>query len=242
MSPHYAFEPPPRPALTILGRDTRFPVRRVWCVGRNYAAHAREMGSDPDREPPFFFAKPADAAVDVTARDAVVSYPPQTGDLHHEVELVVGLGAGGAGLDASTALDCVYGYGVGVDLTRRDLQAAAKAARRPWALAKGFDAAAPCGALTPVADIGHPRAGAITLSVDGDLRQSGDLNQMIWDVGETLAALSASVTLAAGDLVLTGTPSGVGPLEPGALVEGSIEGVGSIRFRIGDPVRAPDPA
>ncbi len=206
----------------------RFPVRRVYCVGRNYAAHAREMGHDPDREPPFFFTKPADAVV-ADGRDT--PYPPATDQLEHEVELVVALGAGGSDVAVADALDLVWGYGVGLDLTRRDLQAEAKRTGRPWDTAKGFDASAPIGTLVPASQV-DPTAGAVTLHVGDALRQRGDLADQIWSVAETLAALSRVVALAPGDLVLTGTPDGVGRLERGDVLHGVIEGVGTVTTRI----------
>jgi len=215
--------PPERPTLpTTTGG--RFPVGRVFCVGRNYAAHAREMGHDPDREPPFFFTKPASAVV---TDGADTPYPPQTAQLEHEVELVVALGAGGRDVPVDRALDLVWGYGVGLDLTRRDLQAEAKRLGRPWDLAKGFDASAPVGTLVPAAGV-DPTSGAVTLHVDGELRQSGDLGDQLWSVAETLAELSRSVALAPGDLLFTGTPEGVGPLRRGDVLVGRIAGVGSV--------------
>ncbi|MBT2502516.1 fumarylacetoacetate hydrolase family protein [Curtobacterium sp. ISL-83] len=220
----------PAPPLPTVPTTTggRFPVRRVFCVGRNYAAHAREMGHDPDREPPFFFTKPADAVV---TDGADTPYPPQTGRLEHEVELVVAIGTGGSNIAAADALTHVWGYAVGLDLTRRDLQAEAKRLGRPWDGAKAFDGSAPVGAITPAADV-DPTAGAIRLAVDGQVRQSGDLSDQIWSVAETLAALSQSVALAPGDLVMTGTPEGVGVLLRGDVVEGTIEGIGTVTTRI----------
>lgn len=221
---------PATASVAVSGSAARFPVRRVFCVGRNYASHAREMGSDPNREPPFFFTKPADAVV---AAEGVVRYPPSTHDLHHEVELVVALGAGGANIDPATALDLVWGYGVGLDLTRRDLQAAAKDTGRPWDMAKGFDASAPCSPLLPVSEVGHPAAGRIWLEVNGALRQQGDLNEMIWPVADVIAALSRFVTLAPGDLIYSGTPSGVAALVPGDKVKGGVDGVAGFELVIG---------
>lgn len=213
---------PATPSVAVAGSSARFPVRRVFCVGRNYAAHAREMGSDPNREPPFFFTKPADAVVPA---GGAVPYPPSTGDLHHEIELVVALGAGGADIAPERALDLVWGYGVGLDLTRRDLQAVAKDSGRPWDMAKGFDASAPCSALHPVSELGHPANARIWLEVNGALRQEGNLDEMIWSVAEVIAALSRYVTLAPGDLIYSGTPSGVAALEPGDRVRGGVDGV-----------------
>ena len=218
------------PSLAVAGTTARLPVRRLFCIGRNYAAHAREMGRDPDREPPFFFLKPADCVVD---DGATIPFPPQTEDLHHEVELVVVLGKGGANIAEAAALDHVWGYAVGNDLTRRDLQAEAKKMARPWDLAKGFDHAAPIAAVHPVSAVGHPARGAITLHVDGVLRQSGDLSEMIWSVPEIIATLSRSLTLKAGDVILTGTPAGVGPLAVGETCVAAIEGLGTCTTILG---------
>ncbi|WP_066798680.1 fumarylacetoacetate hydrolase family protein [Sphingomonas soli] len=200
------------PSVAIEGSDERFPVRRIFCVGQNYADHAREMGSNPEREAPFFFSKPADAVVE---NGSVLAFPPRTQDLHHEVELVIALGAGGADISVGDALDSVFGWAVGIDFTRRDLQAAAKKAGRPWDMAKGFDQSAPVSAIRRGA---VPAAGAITLSVDGAVRQTGDLSDMIWNVSEIIATLSTYVRLAPGDLIFTGTPAGVGPVQPGQAV------------------------
>ncbi|MEI8395855.1 MAG: fumarylacetoacetate hydrolase family protein [Rhodospirillaceae bacterium] len=221
----YIFEPPIRPVVTIAGSGAVFPVRRIFCVGQNYAAHAREMGSDPSRQPPCFFTKPADAVV---TGGGTVPYPPATANLHHEIELVVALGSGGAAIEPAAALTCVFGYAAGIDLTRRDLQAAAKAAGLPWDMAKGFDCSAPIGALRPAGEIGHPARGAIGLSVNGSVRQKGDLADMIWSVADVIAQLSQLVVLQAGDLIFTGTPEGVGPVQRGDLLTGTIEGVGSV--------------
>ena len=206
----------------------RFPVRRIFCVGRNYAAHAREMGADT-REPPFFFMKPADALV---LDGADTPYPSATANLHHEVELVVAIGKSGTSIDAADALNHVYGYAAGIDLTRRDMQDVAKAARRPWDLSKGFDASAPIGSIVPAAKAGHPASGAITLTVDGAPRQKGDLADQIWTVPEIIAELSCLVALAPGDLIMTGTPEGVGPVERSNVLVGEIAGVGTLRTRI----------
>lgn len=204
-------------------------MHRVYCVGRNYAAHAREMGGDPEREPPFFFCKPADAVTQA----ARLPYPPRTRELHHEVELVVAIGRGGRDISAAAALSHVYGYAVGVDLTRRDLQADAKRQGRPWDTAKGFDQSAPVADIRPAARGAHPAAGRIALAVDGESRQAGDLADMIWSVPEVLAELSTYFELRPGDLVFTGTPAGVGPLEPGARVHAEIEGLGALDFQLG---------
>ncbi|WP_304108634.1 fumarylacetoacetate hydrolase family protein [Mycolicibacterium bacteremicum] len=220
--------------LAVAGSAERFPVRRVYCVGRNYADHAREMGTDPDREPPFYFTKPADAVFTVADGYAggpahEVPYPPQTENLHHEIELVVALSSGGSDIDAGSALDHVWGYGVGVDLTRRDLQDAAKQTRRPWDLSKGFDASGPVSALVPAASV-DPLSGRIWITVDDELRQVGDLGDQIWPVADVIAHLSRSVTLAPGDLIMTGTPAGVGPITRGQQVRGGIDGIGELSF------------
>ncbi|HEY2145751.1 MAG TPA: fumarylacetoacetate hydrolase family protein [Steroidobacteraceae bacterium] len=208
--------------IPIAGSRLRFPVRRIYCVGRNYAEHVREMGNDPTRDFPFFFCKPADAVVESGRR---LPFPPRTGDLHHEVELVIALGEGGSNVSADRALAKIFGYGVGIDLTRRDLQAEAKKAGRPWDMAKGFDHSAPIGELSAGTP---PTAGAITLSVNDQLRQRGDLRDMIWIVAEIIAALSTFVELAPGDLIFTGTPSGVGPIRRGDTVRGTIAGLSPI--------------
>jgi fumarylpyruvate hydrolase len=218
----------PLPSVAVAGETARFPVRRIYCVGRNYAAHTREMGGDPTREDPFFFAKPADAVV---PDGTTLPYPPATRNLHHEIELVVALGGGGANLAADKVMDLVYGYAVGLDMTRRDLQNTAKAGGKPWDMGKGFDRSAPIGAIRPAARIGHPAKGAIWVKVNGQVRQSGDLADMIWSVPETLAYLSGLVELAPGDLIFTGTPEGVGPVVAGDLVEGHVDGVGDLAIR-----------
>lgn len=224
----FVFEP--RPPVAIPVDDGRlFPVRRVYCVGRNYAAHAREMGGSPEREPPFFFAKPADAVV---IGGADIPYPAATSDLHHEVELVVAIGRAGVDIPEAQALTHVWGYAAGVDLTRRDLQADAKKLARPWDMAKGFDRSAPVGSIAPVERIGHPTTGRIALAVNGAARQHADIGEMIWSVPEIVAYLSRLVRLEAGDLIFTGTPEGVGALQPGDLAEGTVEGVGTVSARI----------
>jgi len=221
---------PAIPALAVAGSDQLFPLRRVFCVGRNYAAHAREMGSDPNREPPFFFSKPADAVVPASGS---VPYPSSTGELHHEVELVVALKGGGTNIAPEQALDLVWGYGVGLDLTRRDLQAIAKKDGRPWDMAKGFDASAPCSPLLPVSAVGHPQDARIWLEVNGQLKQEGNLNEMIWPIPDVIAYLSRFVALAPGDLIYTGTPSGVDALQPGDHVRGGVDGVTTFELEIG---------
>ena len=206
------------PDIAIAGSTERFPVRRIFCVGQNYADHAREMGSDPTRQSPFFFTKPADAVV---ASGSTLKFPVQTADLHHEVELVVALGGGGQDIPAADAAALIFGFAAGIDLTRRDLQAAAKEARRPWDMAKGFDDSAPVGPLTRGVP---PTGGAIALTVNGEIRQSGDLDMMIWSVPEIIAALSTYVRLAPGDLIYTGTPAGVGPIQRGDKVRATVAG------------------
>ena len=214
------------PMIAIAGSTERFPVRRIFCVGQNCADHAREMGSDPDRQQPFFFTKPADAVV---PGGCTLPYPSMTNDLHHEVELVVALGTGGTDIAAADALAMIYGHAVGIDLTRRDLQAAAKQAGRPWDMAKGFDRSAPIAALTPGAP---PASGPVTLTINGETRQAGDLSMMIWSVAEVIAALSRQVALAPGDLIFTGTPAGVGPISPGDQVRATIADLTPLEIRI----------
>ncbi|UMY17709.1 fumarylacetoacetate hydrolase family protein [Methylobacterium organophilum] len=224
---------PVRVALPVIGTEDFFPVRRVYCVGRNYGAHAREMGSDPDREPPFFFMKPADALQVVPTGETVAHpYPPGTSNYHFEVEMVAALGTGGRDIPVDRALAHVYGYAVGLDMTRRDLQDEAKRLSRPWDLGKAADASGPIGPLRPAAAIGHPDRGAITLHVDGRLRQSGDLSEMIWSVSEQVALLSTFFTLQPGDLIFTGTPSGVGPVARGETMRAAIDGLGDIALRV----------
>ena len=223
----YVFQPPEPPAVAVEGGG-RFPVRRIFCIGQNYADHAVEMGSDPSREPPFFFAKPADALV-VDGADA--PYPSLTRDLHHEIELVVAVGKGGRDVPVESALEHVFGYAAGLDLTRRDLQTRARNEGRPWDMAKGFDHSAPIGAIRRVEGI-HPAAGAISLTINGRLQQKGNIDQLIWKVPEAVALLSTYVELKPGDLIFTGTPAGVGSIARGDLLEGEIEGVGTVTTRI----------
>ena len=217
------------PSVEVAGTDDRFPVHRIYCVGRNYAAHAREMGMDPDREPPFFFSKPADALV---ANGTPVAYPPRTSNLHHEIELVVAVGTGGRDIPVENALAHVFGYAVGNDLTRRDLQLEAREQRRPWDVSKGFDGSAPLAALRPAVEMGHPERGAIWLEVNGEERQRGDLSEMIWSVPEIVAELSTYFELRAGDLIFTGTPQGVGPVSRGDSLVGGIDGLETLRTTI----------
>jgi len=227
--PRYVIAPPAQPSLPVRSSDRRFPVHRIYCVGRNYAAHAIEMGHDPDREPPFFFQKNPDTVV---GDGTTIPYPDKTGDVHHEVELVVALSSGGKDIPVERALDCVYGYAVGLDLTRRDLQGEAKKLGRPWEVGKAFDNAAPCSEVVPAADIGHPERGAIWLEVGGERRQDGDLAQMIWKVPEIVATLSGLFTLAPGDLIYSGTPAGVGAVSRGDRLHGAVEGVGEITIEV----------
>lgn len=225
----FVITPPATPSLPLAGDTRRFPVRRIHCVGRNYADHAREMGHDPDREPPFFFSKPADTLL---TDGADLPYPPQTDDLHFEAELVVALGRGGTDIAPADAQGLIWGYATGNDFTRRDLQAVAKKAGRPWDLAKGFDLSAACGMLHPVSQTGALDSGRIALTVDGHLRQESDLSQMIWPVAEVIAHLSRSVRLAAGDLIFTGTPAGVGAVTPGQVVTVEIDRLTPLVTRI----------
>ena len=218
---------PPQVSIPVEGGG-RFPVRRIYCVGRNYAAHAREMGHDPDRELPFFFTKPADSLV---TGGADMPYPPQTSDLHHEMEQVVAIGMGGADIAEADALHHVWGYAAGLDMTRRDLQGEAKKLGRPWDMGKGFDHSAPIGLLVPAAAV-DPAHGAIELRVNGAVRQASDLSFLIWSVPEVIAFLSRLVRLEPGDLIFTGTPEGVAAVQRGDLLEGSVAGVGAVRTRI----------
>ncbi len=218
---------PQTPSLAVEGQSARFPLRRVYCVGRNYSEHAREMGHDPDREPPFFFSKPADAVVPASGS---VPYPGLTEDLHYEVELVVAIAKGGKDIAVADALSHVWGYTVGVDLTRRDLQAQAKKMGRPWDFAKGFDASAPASPLLPVGQTGHPASGKIWLDVNGEKRQRGDLSDQIWQVADVISYLSQAVELQPGDLIYTGTPAGVGAVQRGDVITGGIEGLSDFSF------------
>lgn len=223
--PEFAVPAPALPDLAVAGSGARFPVHRIYCIGRNYAEHAREMGATPAKGAPVFFLKPADAVV---ALPGPVRYPPATGDLHHEVELVVALARGGTDIDIDDALDCVLGYAIGLDLTRRDLQAAAKAKGLPWDTGKSFEQAAPMGPIHPVAAVGHPSTGAIALEVNGEPRQRGDLADLLFPVAEIIALLSRLFTLAPGDLIFTGTPAGVGPLQRGDRFVARIDALGEV--------------
>ena len=226
--PDFVIPPPPVVSIPVEGGG-RFPVRRIFCVGRNYAAHAREMGHDPDREAPFFFCKPADSLV---TEGADMPYPTMTSDLHHEMELVVGLKAGGVDIAETDAMACVWGYAAGLDMTRRDLQAEAKKAGRPWDMAKGFDHSAPIGPMVPASALADPGHGLIELKVNGEVRQSSDLSFLIWSIPETIAYLSRLVRLEAGDLIFTGTPEGVAAARRGDVLEGVVAGVGTVRTRL----------
>ncbi len=226
---NYVFAPSPQPFVPVKGTEARFPVHRIYCVGQNYADHAIEMGGDPTRNPPFFFQKNPDNLV-IDGGD--FPYPPKTEDVHHEIELVVALKTGGSDIPVETALDHVYGYAVGIDMTRRDLQAVAKKAGRPWEVAKAFEHSAPCSAIVPVSEIGHPQSAAIALKINGEQRQAGDLNQMIWKVPETIAYLSSLFVLQPGDLIYTGTPAGVGAVKRGDLLQGNVDGIGTISVKV----------
>ncbi len=229
----YVIPVPQVPALPVAGSGDLFPVRRVYCVGRNFAAHAREMGHDPTREPPFFFMKPADALQPVPKGEtAEHPYPPKTGNYHFEAEMVVALARGGRDIPVDGALDHVFGYGIGLDMTRRDLQDEAKQLRRPWELGKAADRSGPVGPLHPASRIGHPARGAISLAVDGAVRQQADLSDMIWSVAEQIAYLSSYFELFPGDVIFSGTPEGVGAVTQGQTMTASIAGLGEIRLRV----------
>ncbi|MBZ9973881.1 MULTISPECIES: fumarylacetoacetate hydrolase family protein [unclassified Mesorhizobium] len=226
----FVIAPPRQPSVAVQGSEDRFPVRRIFCVGRNYAAHAREMGKDPDREAPFFFAKPADAAVD---SGVSVAYPPRTSNFHYEAELVVAIGVEATNVDVEDSLKHVWGYAVGNDLTRRDIQLEARDKGRPWDEGKGFDNSAVIGPIHSVATAGHPSSGSIKLTVNGETKQDADLQELIWSVPEIISILSQSFTLKPGDLIMTGTPAGVGALSPGDTCVVAIYGLGSISTTIG---------
>ena len=228
MASAYVITPPAIPALPVEGSEGLFPVHRIYCVGRNFADHAIEMGHDPNREPPFFFQKNADNLVVGLS----VPYPPRTSDMHYEIELVVALKSGGENIKVEDALSHVYGYGVGIDLTRRDLQGEAKKLGRPWEVGKAFEQSAPCTALVPAEKIGHPSEGRIWLSVNGTVKQDGNLNQMIWKVPEMIAELSTLFRLAPGDVIFAGTPAGVGPVKAGDRLAGGVDGVATLDVTI----------
>ena len=215
--------------VEVAGSSQRYPVRRIYLVGRNYAEHAREMGYDPDREAPFFFQKPADVLL---PSGSDFPYPVKSEDVHHEIELVVALAKGGADISEGDAQDHVYGYAVGIDMTRRDLQGVAKKMGRPWEVGKAFEHSAPISPITPASAIGHPEKGKIWLEVNGELRQEGDLSQLIWKIPETISILSGLFTLAPGDLIFTGTPAGVGPVKRGDHLKGGVDGLGEVEIRV----------
>ncbi|MCZ6765270.1 MAG: fumarylacetoacetate hydrolase family protein [Alphaproteobacteria bacterium] len=213
----------PQTTLEVAGTADRFPIARIYCIGRNYAAHAREMGHDPDREAPFFFMKPADA---ILPSGEDFPYPPQSENVHHEIELVVALSRGGKDIAEADAMDHIYGYGVGIDMTRRDLQGQAKKLGRPWDVGKGFDKSAPCTKIHPVSEIGHPPGSAsIWLEVNGETKQKSELDKLIWSIPEMIAILSQYFELQPGDLIFTGTPAGVGPVQKGDKIRGGVDGV-----------------
>jgi fumarylpyruvate hydrolase len=223
---------PPTPVSVPVAGGDDFPVHRIYCVGRNYAEHAQEMGFT-GREPPFFFLKPADAVVPVAeGQTGVIDYPPLTQNLHHEIELVVAIGKGGCGIKAADAAAHIWGYAVGLDMTRRDLQNEMKKQGRPWCIGKAFDQSAPIGPVVPIARCGELTRGAITVAVNGTVKQRGDLSELIWNVAETIEHLSAAWTLQPGDLIFTGTPAGVGPVARGDVMEGVIEGLGTLRVAV----------
>jgi len=224
----YAIPAPEITTVPVVGGGS-FPVRRIYCVGRNYAAHAREMGHDPDREDPFFFMKPADAIV---PSGSTIPYPPMTKDVHHEIEMVVALAKGGKEIAANSALEHIFGYGVGLDLTRRDLQGEAKKMGRPWDMGKGFDNSAPCAPISPVSKVGHVDKGAIWLKINGEVRQQSDLKMLIWSVPEMIAYLSRFVELKPGDLIYSGTPEGVGPVKKGDTLVGHVDGLEDLTIKI----------
>ncbi|SNS99708.1 fumarylacetoacetate hydrolase family protein [Tropicimonas sediminicola] len=225
---NYVISTPPVVAIPVAGSEGLFPVRRVYCIGRNYAAHAIEMGHDPDREPPFFFQKNPDN-LDSSGE---FPYPPHTEDVHHEIEMLVALKSGGRNIPLAEALDHVYGYGISLDMTRRDLQGQMKKMGRPWEIGKAFERSAPCGPVHPVAEVGHPSDGLVQLKVNGKVTQEGDLNQMIWKVPEMISYLSEYFELAAGDVILSGTPSGVGPVVRGDRMEASVAGLGKLSVAV----------
>jgi fumarylpyruvate hydrolase len=225
----FVLPPPPPASVAVHNSTARFPVRRIICVGRNYAAHAREMGRDPDREPPFFFLKPADAVVD---DGTTVPYPPLTKNFHYEIELIVAIGHGGTDIPVERALDHVWGYGVGIDLTRRDLQLQAREQGRPWDWGKGFDLSAPIAPLRRASEAGHPKVGRIWLAVDDVLKQDSDISKLIWPVPDIISICSQSMALEAGDIIMTGTPEGVGPVRRGEMMTGGIDGLGEIKIGV----------
>ncbi len=226
----FVFPPAPQAALAVAGSADRFPVRRVFCVGRNYAAHAREFGNDPDRDPPFFFTKPADAVVDTPC---TVPYPPLTEDFHFEIELVIAIGKGGADIAVADVPDHIWGASVGIDLTRRDLQNVAKKMGRPWDWSKAFDQSAPIAPIVPMADVASLTQGRIWLAVNGKVKQDADIADLIWPVADHIATLSQSMTLAPGDIIMTGTPAGVGAVTPGDVMTGGVDGIATLEVTVG---------
>ncbi|WP_018389728.1 fumarylacetoacetate hydrolase family protein [Ancylobacter sp. FA202] len=224
----YVITPPGIPTLPVEGSDQLFPIHRIYCVGRNYAEHAIEMGHDPDKEPPFFFQKNPDNVI----TDGTFPYPDKSSDVHYELEMLVAIGKGGVNIPVESALDHVWGYGVGLDMTRRDLQGEAKKLGRPWEIGKAFEDSAPCSALVPASVIGHPAAGKVWLNVNGTQRQVGDLNQMIWKVPEMISYLSGLFELEPGDVIMSGTPAGVGAIVRGDVMEGGVDGVGSLTVKV----------
>jgi fumarylpyruvate hydrolase len=228
----YVVPAAPVVSLAVANSEDRFPVNRIFCIGRNYAAHAREMGKDPDRDPPFFFMKPACAAVQAGEQETSIAYPPMTENFHHEIELVVAIGRGGKDIGAGEALAHVYGYAVGLDMTRRDLQLEAREKGRPWEFGKSFRDSAPIGPIHPVASVGHIDSGEIVLTVNGQPRQRSDVKELIWSVADSIAYLSRYETLEPGDLIMTGTPEGVNAVRAGDLMSGAVEKLGRIAVRV----------
>ncbi len=226
----YVFDAPPQASLAVLGSDARLPIRRIFCVGRNYAAHAVEMGKDPERDPPFFFTKPADAALDTPC---TIPYPPLTDDLHYEIELIIAIGKGGSNIAESDVFDHIWGASVGVDMTRRDLQWAAKENGHPWDMAKGFDYSAPIAPIVPMADVPSVEDARIWLAVNREIKQDANISQLTWSVREHIATLSRAVTLAPGDIIMTGTPAGVGAVNTGDVITGGVDGIGELEVTIG---------
>ena len=225
----YAITPPAQAYLPIRGSKAVFPIHRIYCVGRNYAAHAIEMGHDPDREPPFFFQKNPD---NVVINGADFPYPDKSNDVHFEIEMLVALHKGGRNIALDKAMDCVWGYGGGLDMTRRDLQGECKKMGRPWEIGKAFEQSAPCSELVPATETGHPTSGAVWLDVNGERRQEGDLNQLIWKVPEMISYLSGLFELAPGDIIMSGTPAGVGPAKRGDVMHGHVEGIGDLHCKV----------
>ena len=226
----YVFDAPKQASLAVQGTEDRFPIRRIFCVGRNYEAHAREMGKDPTREAPFFFTKPADAALDTPCE---IAYPKLTENLHHEIELVIAIGKGGSEIAEDDVMDHVWGAAVGLDMTRRDLQGEAKEMGRPWDWGKAFDQSAPIGPIKPIAEVPSVEKGRIWLAVNGTIRQDADIADLIWSVREHVSILSRAMTLAPGDIVMTGTPAGVGAVVSGDVITGGIDGIGELEVKIG---------